>query len=1091
MKKLLLWPLALSLALSGVAQDKEKGWDVENPPGESKEIRIKTDEGTWMNLDVSPDGKKVVFDMLGDIYVISVAGGKARLLKGGMSMDVQPRFSPDGRHISFTSDAGGGDNVWIMNSDGSDARQVTKENFRLLNNAEWMPDGQYLVARKHFTSGRSLGAGELWLYHIKGGSGVQLTKRKNDQQDAGEPAVSPDGKYVYFSEDMSGGSTFEYNKDPNGRIYVIRRVNTETGKVRNIISGPGGAVRPQISPDGRKIAFVRRVRTKSVLFVHDLKTGEEYPVYDGLSKDQQEAWAIFGVYTCFDWMPDNQNVIIWSKGKIVKIDTETGKATPIPFNVDVRKKVMSTVKNQNAVLAEKFDSKMIRQAKTSPDGKWLVFNAVGHIWKKKLPNGKPVRLTDDTEFEFEPNFSADGKWLVYVSWDDEKLGEIRKLDLTDKNSKPAKITSEKGFYRTPTFSPDGKKVAYRKDRGNDHMGFNFTKNPGLYYIDANGGESFQICEEGEYPAFDNSGERIYYMTGGYLFGSLKKGFHSIGLDGKDKRTHFTSKYANQFAVSPDGKKVAFSELHKVYLAPFPKTGKGTDLSHGGGKFPVVQVAEDAGTSLHWSAKGENLHWTLGGEYFTVNAKDRLEAFGTEKLKEFKPEKKGQNVGLTLKADIPEGKMAFTNARIITMDGDKVIENGILVVDGNKIVAVGEASATKMPSDAKVIDCSGKTIMPGIVDSHAHLGTFRYGMSPQQQWSYFANLAYGVTTTHDPSSNSEMVFSQSEMVKTGTMVGPRIFSTGTILYGADGDFKAVINNLDDARSAVYRTKALGAFSVKSYNQPRRDQRQQVLQASRELGINVYPEGGSTFFANISQVIDGHTGIEHNLPIAPLFDDVIQLWSEVGTAYTPTLIVNYGGNSGEYYWYQHTDVWGKERLLKFMPRGMVDSRSRRVTLVPEEEYENGHILTSKSCKALSDAGVRVNLGAHGQLQGLGAHWELWMLEQGGMTPLEAIRSATLNGAVYLGMDSEIGSLEVGKLADLIIMDKNPLDDIRNSESVRYTMVNGRLYDCETMNEIGNYDKKRGSFYWEGQKYNRGFEWHSETNSFMPSNCGCGRH
>jgi imidazolonepropionase-like amidohydrolase len=332
----------------------------------------------------------------------------------------------------------------------------------------------------------------------------------------------------------------------------------------------------------------------------------------------------------------------------------------------------------------------------------------------------------------------------------------------------------------------------------------------------------------------------------------------------------------------------------------------------------------------------------------------------------------------------------------------------------------------------------------------------------------------------------MVFSQSEMVKAGNLIGPRIFSTGVILYGADGDFKAVVNNLEDARSAIRRTKAFGAFSVKSYNQPRREQRQQIIQAAKEMEIEVVPEGGSTFFHNLTFIYDGHTGVEHNLPIAALHDDVIQLWAASKTAYTPTLIVNYGGLNGEYYWYQTTNVWEDSTLMKYTPRGIIDSRSRHRTMVPMEEYDNGHILVSQSCKRLADAGVRVNLGAHGQLQGLGVHWELWMLQQGGMSNMQALQAGTINGAHYLGMQDQIGSIERGKIADLIVLDKNPLEDIKNSNSVRYTMLNGRLYDTSTMDEIGNYNKPRSKFYWELNDYNPGFDWHEMTHS----SCTCER-
>ncbi len=1088
MNRLFVILAALFLATAAFAQsDKKEEWDISNPPGEGwnwQEVHFTTDEGTWMNVDVSPDGRTIVFDLLGDIYTMPLSGGKATPLRTGIAWEVQPRFSPDGKKILFTSDAGGADNIWVMNADGTEARQVTKENFRLLNNAEWLPDGQYFVARKHFTSTRSLGAGEIWMYHISGGSGLQLTKRKNDQQDVNEPTVSPDGRYVYFSEDMYPGGYFQYNKDPNKQIYVVRRYDRQKGEVKNIITGPGSASRPQISPDGKKIAFIRRVRTKTVLFVHDLETGLQTPVYDRLSKDQQEAWAIFGTWPGFDWTPDGKYIVIWSDGKLHRIEVATGKDEIIPFEVEVRTKVAQTLRFRNDAFRDSFEVHAIRHAVTSPDEQWLVFNAAGYLWKKRLPDGRPERLTDATDLEFEPAFSPDGKWLAWVTWNDEETGAIMLMDWASGQTR--RLTTEKGIFRTPAFSPDGKMIVYQKEGGNAHQGYTWCARPGIYILSLEGGAPRFVTEEGIWPVFSADGRRIFYQTGGYLFGKLTKSYYSVRLDGTDKRKHAEGKYAQRFVISPDNNWIAWSELYKVYVAPFPKTGHTVELSSKSKAVPIAQVARDAGYNIHWSADSRKLFWTLGNEYFSDALSERFRFL--EGARDTVPpmDSAGLKVGLVLPSDRPEGIIAFTNARIITMRGDEVIERGTLVVEGNRIAAVGPRGKVRIPKNAKVIDCTGKTIMPGIVDVHAHVGNFRYGLSPQKQWEYYANLAYGVTTAHDPSSNSEMIFSQSEMIKAGHMVGPRLFSTGVILYGADGDFKAVINSLDDARSALRRTRAFGAFSVKSYNQPRRNQRQQIIQAARELGMLVVPEGGSTFYHNMTQIVDGHTGIEHNIPVVPLFRDVIELWRHTEAHNTPTLIVNYGSVSGEYYWYQHTNVWEKERLLAFTPRQIVDTRSRHRTMIPEEEYENGHILTSRQLKKLHDAGVRINLGGHGQLQGLGAHWELWMLQQGGMSNHEALQCATINGARYLGMDHQIGSLEVGKLADLIVLDKNPLENIRNSEFVRYTMVNGRLYDAATMNEIGNYDRPRTKFYFEMPGYNGSFPGYGQTHS----HCSCGK-
>jgi imidazolonepropionase-like amidohydrolase/Tol biopolymer transport system component len=1043
--KFLYLPLFLMLITLDANAQK---WNVETPPGNSKKVTITTNEGTWMNLDVSPDGKFIVFDLLGDIYSMPITGGKATLLAGGKAWEIQPRFSPDGKSISYTSDKEGGDNIWVMAADGSDKHSITHENFRLLNNASWTPDGQYLVARKHFTNTRSLGAGEIWMYSKAGGDGIQLTKRKNDEQDAGEPIVSPDGKFVYWSEDVSGGSHFEYNKDPNKGIYAIKGLNLQTGEISTIAGGGGGACRPQLSPDGKLMAFVKRIRLKSVIYLHNMATGEEWPVYDDLSHDQQETWAIFGVYPNFAWTPDSKDLIFYAKGKIWNLDITTLAATNIPFEVTSQQTITDALHFPQKVFQDEFTAKMIRQLATSPDGKTVAFNAAGYIYTKTLPDGVPQRITGTNDFEYSPSFSPDGKSLVYIDWTDELKGSVNKIDLT--TSVVTRLTVDKGFYYSPKFSNKGDKIVYVKGVGNDVSGYSFGTNPGIYIIPAIGGTPKMVTSDGIEPEFSTNDAKLFYQSED----GSKKSFMVMDTSGANPHELYTSKYATQFCPSPDGKWMAFTELFNCYITPMVMTGNAQDLSASNKAIPLTKITKDAGTYLHWSKDSQNIMWTLGPKYYSRNIATAANPNAADTA--------GIDINLKIKTDVPDGKIAFTNVRIITMKDDEVIENGTIVIDQNKISAVGKASDIQIPSDAKVYDMTGKTIMPGIVDVHAHLHPSPDGISPQQDWNYFANLSYGVTTAHDPSTNTEMVFSQSEMVKAGRMVGPRIYSTGTILYGADGDFKAVINSLDDARSNIRRLKDVGAFSVKSYNQPRREQRQEIIAAARELQMEVVPEGGSTFETNMNMILDGHTGIEHNIPVWPVYKDVISLWNNSKSGYTPTLIVAYGTQFGENYWYDRTDVWKNQHLLNFTPQFIVDARSRRRT---ESEYgDYGHIEISKYVKQISDGGTKVNLGSHGQLQGLGAHWELWMLAQGGMTPLQAIRCATINGASYLGMDREIGSLETGKLADLVVLNDNPLDDIRNSDHIKYVMVNGRLYDSDSMNETGNHEKPRLHFWWQ---------------------------
>ena len=1066
---------------------KSKKWDVNNPHKDwsYKTFNLNTDEGTWMNLDISPDGKTIVFDMLGDIYTMPVTGGKAKALRTGLAFEVQPRYSPDGTYISFTSDAEGGNNIWVMTADGQNAKAITKEKYRLLNNAVWTPDGKSLVARKHYTSERSVGAGEMWQYPLVGSAGLQITKRKNDQQDVNDPSISPDGRYLYYAEDMYPGGFFQYNKDPNSQIYVIKQYDFTTGKTKTITGGPGGAARPIISRDGKNLAFVKRIREQTVLYIHDLATGEEKPIYFDLDKDQQEAWAVFGVYPYFSWMPNNRDLVFWSAGKIHSINIDSKVIKNIPFEIDTSIKLTETHQVKREAFTENFSSKMIKDVKTSPNGNTIIFTSLGHIYKKTLPNGIPTRISNLSDFEADPSFSPDGKSVLFVTWNDENLGAIYSIKLDGSGLK--KLTKQKGIYRTPVYDGSGSKIAYRKESGNGDQGFDFTKMTGIYTMNYTGSYPKRISESGEFPQFSEDNKRVFFQTGGAFFGNLTKKLKSVDLSGNDEKSHFTSKLANRIVPSPDNKWVAIIHLHKVYIAPFIQNGQEINLDIKTKSFHVESLSEEAGIDIHWGSSNKKVHWTLGDEYFTKNLIDNTkDPFAKTNLDSSKAT--SSSINLTVKSDVPEGIIAFTNARLITMNGNKVIEEGTIIINQNKIDTIGTSEKIAIPEGAKVYDMKGKTIMPGIVDVHAHVGAFRNGLSTQKHWQFYANLAFGVTTSHDPSVHTKAAFTLEELQKSGQTVGPRLFSTGFILYGAEGDFKAVVNNLEDARFAIERTKAFGAKSVKSYNQPRREQRQQIMQAAKELGVNVVPEGGSNFYSNMSMIFDGHTGIEHNIPVNPVYKDVLSLWSNSKTGYTPTLIVNYGGMNGEMFFYEESNVWENQTLLKYTPRYVIDTRSRHRIKIPRKEYENGHILTSKTVTDLSKMGVKVNLGAHGQLQGLGAHWELWMLHQGGMSNLEALKAATINGAEYIGIGDELGTLEVGKLADLIILDKNPLENIRHSNTVTHTMINGRLYDVTTMNEIGNYNTPRTKFYWENGKYNQGVPFNFDTNSFTSPTCSC---
>jgi len=1056
--------LVLSIPASA-KNDKDKKdeakWDVSNPPGKKHNIKIDTKTGTWMSLDVSPDGKTIVFDLLGDIYTLPIEGGKATAIAKGMAWEIQPRFSPDGKRIAFTSDRAGADNIWTMDIDGSDPEQVTKEKFRLLNNPTWSPDGRFIAARKHFTTSRSLGTGEIWLYHTSGGSGVKLVKKPGDsfQKELGEPMFAPDGKSIYYSKNTTPGNRFIYAQDSNTTLFEILEYEMDTGEISTAVSGYGGSVRPTPSPDGNTMAFVRRERAKSKLYLKDMTSGEERKIYDHLDQDMQETWAVHGVYPNMDWTPDGKILVFWAGGKIRRHDIQSGDTTTIEFHVTDTREVIKPPRPHIEISPDMVEAKMVKFTQVSPDGKQVVFEAFGKLYLKSLPSGKPVRLTnwDDNIRELQPAWSRDGKSLAFISWQDDKLASIQIRDMLSGNT--AQITTKPGHYNNPSFSPNGDSIVFEKKSGGYLTSNLWSNAPGLYHMSSKGGTQgeamVRFSKSGSMPHFGADNARIYFTKSREKTRSLV----STNLDGEAQRVHASSKMVQMFTISPNGKNIAFRENYNLFVTPVLSGPQNTDTGPKSKSLPVTKTSTGGAQYPSWSNGGDTINWSLGPVLYSAETKDIVAN------KDYEPPTKGSALKVKRKADRPDGMIAITGARIITMDGKNggVIEDGVILVENNRIKAVGRLGDIRIPDTAQTLDASGKTIIPGLIDAHAHGAQGTSGLIPNQNWAAIAHLAFGVTTIHDPSSRADLIFAASEMQRAGMILAPRTFSTGEVIYGAKAPaFFAKIDNLADAKEHIDRLKAQGAYSVKNYNQPRREQRQQVVTAARDANIAVVAEGGSLFHMDLSMIADGNTGIEHNLPQSELYDDVIQFYSQTSVGYTPTLGVTYGGIRGETYYYQKSDVWKHPLLSKHVPPHVLQPASVRRQKAPDADYADA--LSAATAKKLAEAGVLVSIGAHGQREGLGSHWEMWSFVRGGMSPLQALTAATTAPAEHLGYDKDIGSLEVGKLADLVILDANPLEDIHNSDNVEYVMLGGRLYKADTMNEVLSGDRKRAPYYWE---------------------------
>lgn len=1026
------------------AEQAEEPWDVQAAHGPVHEVTLDLREGTWMSVAVR--GDTVVFDLLGDLWSVPLAGGEATRLTSGPAWDAQPAFSPDGRQLAFVSDRGGNEQLWVMGANGSDPSALTDEDTARITHPVWDPSGEWVIGRRRTVDTRSIGVTELWQYHVDGGKGIALT-RKDEHPHAGEHTLSADGRYLYFS---SRHGRFEYLGDPVGGLWRVMRLDRFTGELRPIVHGAGSASRPLLSPDGERLLFVSRDRTRTLLEELDLGSGRRRVLLDSLSPDELEGFALHATYPTMAWTAEGE-LVLWSGGRLWRLAPD-GTRAQIPFHAEGTWQ-LHDVERPAYEPPDTVRARVIRWPVRSSRGA-VAFSALGQLWVR-TPDGALTKISEGTGYA--PAWSPDGDDLAWTSWSDTEGG---RLHIT-RGEGPDEVLPVRGQLLNPAWSADGTELVVLRGPGGSSSPdlaaeawyelVHLTKGPkkrdpwvatALTGVDTRfpHAPTLRLHEGRVWFVEDRPGEpRSPQDT---VLVSVRAD------DGTDKRDHLVfSPGIEQLAISPDFTRVAYKQGHQLHVAALPRTPEAVKV---GEALPTRQVTRITGAWMAWDADGTAVTWVEGPELKWVEI-DGLLAPEDEDEDDEDADALAEDPAIeTLSIDLevprarPEGTLALTNARVLTMRGDEVLEDTTVIIERDRIVSVGGS----VPDGATVLDLQGATVMPGLIDVHAHLHYASGDVLPEQEWRYLTALDYGVTTVQDPSAHTEVVFTQAERVEAGLMQGPRVFSTGFVLYGALSNSGADTPTLDAARAHVRRLKALGARSVKVYQQSQRERRQWYLQACVEEDMLCVPEGGGDLFMNLGMVADGMHAIEHSLPTTPLHADVRGLLAgsatdtSPGFAYTPTLAVAYGGMPALQRFLQHEAPLDDERLFAHGPRRQRDARLWRVksgARTGDWRFE----AVARDTAALASDGVLVTLGAHGELQGLGVHWELWaMAGPGAMTPHDALRAATLGGATYLGMEDVLGSVEVGKLADLVVLSADPLADIRNSTAIDYVIANGAV-------------------------------------------------
>jgi Tol biopolymer transport system component len=998
-----------------------------------------------------------------------------------MAFDAQPRYSPGGDRVVYISDRSGSDNVWISKADGSDPTPLTKETDTAHDFAspEWTPDGKSIVVSRDVLGNYVF---DLWRYPVNGGEPQQLTKStERNPLNALGAAFGKDEHTLYFAQGSLGCAPGEITL-PQWQLTLYDWATQ--GRVLQTEEA-GSGLRPVISPDGRWLVYGTRHEADTGFRVRDLVSGDDRWLRYPVQRDEQEACFSRDVMPGSAFTPDSKALITAFDGKIWRVAVPSGEATLIPFTAAVEQDLGPRLDFTFPIEQGPLRVKQVLDPRLSPDGKWLTFSALDRVWVMALPGGTPRRLTRIDEGEYQPTWSPDGRFIAYVTWSESEGGQVFRVPANGAGE-PERLTRNSGFYTWPEYTPDGQRILVVRGArelrartisssssfstpvrdspsGDTRIGGGGGPWLELHWLPSEGGESTRIAAVGGYirPHFVRGTDRLYFSSEG--------GLVSMRFDGSDRRTHLTvmgtrngygyprqtiSSSASDVLMSPDGQHAVARVNSHIYLIPIPAAQEPPPtvsiIDPRAVPPPVSRLTPIGGEFMSWSADGRAVLFGLGPRVFRYE----IAQLGNDP-KQQAYEAEAFDVKIDVPRHLPSGLVALRGARIITMRGDEVIDGGDVVIRDNRIVAVGREGQVPIPAVAQTIDVSGTTIMPGLVDVHFH-SRLPTGVHADQYWPYLAVLAYGVTTTFNPSSASN-ILTYGDTVEIGQRLGPRVYTTGPSLRSVEN-----IQTLDEARALLRRYQLYGVHSLKQYEMGNRRQRQLIIMAAKELGFLVTNEGSGGFKLNLTEVIDGHSGQEHSMP-APLYNDVVQLIAKSGLVNTLTLNVlkGEGGPSSMWYFYQSTDLLGDKKLRRFTPSPEINWVARRRTWWFDES-EQVFRRWSKSASAVVAAGGRVGLGSHGVLQGLGAHWELRAIGSE-MRRHDALRVATRFSAEAIGFGRDLGSIEVGKLADLIVLEKNPLEDLRNTTTLRYVMKNGELFDSETLDQIWPVRKLLPQQYW----------------------------
>ena len=974
-------------------------------------IEFETSEVTAPDIAVSPDGEWLIFTMLGHLFRLPVEGGEAEQLTFGPYYDTDPVFSPDGSRVVLVSDRDGSDgNVFVLELATGQITQVTREAWAA--RPAWSPDGQSIV---YLSLVREvLGVTPLPNHSIPDTVPARV---RRVAVNGGQPETIfaapklyrsinylPDGRLVWTVIELK----MEDNQTPRATSRIEAR--DSNGDISELYTVPGYLEPLEADPTGN--GFYGR-RFFPVLPWHTQRP-EDFvflPLPEGAERLLFTLSPARGWTPRFAVAPDNKSLFLGENRGIWQVELPGGARTPIPFRAQVKLEIQEPILPPTADWLSTESSsapQFILHPRLSPDGQTLVFGAAGYLWQQHLQGGPARRLFSGSAIERDPAFSSDGGWLAFVHIQHGKE-EIRVLSL--ETGEVRTIASGQSYWNL-NWASDVQQLVFVE-------------------IDTHTFQSKVIALSVSDRSREELAEIDWWWGSRPHLSSDRRELYFAGRPGAGQ--------LYRLRLTPGAKPEAITQLERQLMRPLVFS-KGQRVVFKRNR-EIWMASLESGL-----VKEEHLHRLSkeGGNSFAIAPDGLAVIYSAGKRVWRQPLGGGPREEIPVRLELGRSTpppLLLRRVRVLDFRTGGFGPESSILIERGRIRWIGSEDDRTLTPETTIIDAGGRFAIPGLFDMHVH---------EQDAHLQKRFLAYGVTSVRDVSGWLEWLGALKDRSENSSDPLPRYFFSGDMFRGGypiHPSLWLLIYDEDDARHYVRLWKQWGADFLKVYYPLSWTLQRVVAEEARRQGLPVVGHGSNGVAEIVKSVTLGYTSLEHSLTPTRAGDDVLQLLAAAGTRWDPTLSTR-----------------GHPLLLRDEPERLADAKLRAFTpewairearaggssmwTLGEHEARGRWVDLLASVKDAHERGVKLLIGTDRAWLAASLHWELEYFVQAGLSPLEVLRIATQEAAEAVGAENELGTLEPGKLADIVLLNKNPLEDIKNTQTIWRVIKGGWVFDPEAL-------------------------------------------